>query len=189
MGAGRAKLGGKAGGVEQLEAPLHAAGVRRSAPKTFTAWGMLNARIESAASACPARKLRARNLPPRDIRSIAPKGCSILFALEPAHRLAGAGVAVNALCPGFNVTNLGRELSFAAPLKKLLKWLRIGDPRNGAAPLVELAVDSVFADVSGGYFMGENARQVRPPPPSDDPAVAPALWVATEATLGQLGHI
>jgi NAD(P)-dependent dehydrogenase (short-subunit alcohol dehydrogenase family) len=117
------------------------------------------------------------------------KTMAILFSLELAHRLAGTGVAVNALCPGFNVTNLGRELSFAAPLEKLLKWLKIGDPRKGAALLVKLAVDSAFADVSGGYFMGGNARQVSPPPPSEDLAVPPALWVATEETLSQHGHI
>lgn len=117
------------------------------------------------------------------------KTMATLFSLELAHRLAGTGVAVNALCPGFNVTNLGRELTFAAPLEKLLKWLKIGDPRKGAALLVKLAVDSAFADVSGGYYMGENARQVSPPPPSEDPAVPPALWVATEETLSQHGHI
>lgn len=117
------------------------------------------------------------------------KTMATLFSLELARRLAGTGVAVNALCPGFNVTNLGRELSFAAPLEKLLKWLKVGDPRKGAALIIKLAVDSAFADVSGGYYMGGNARQVSPPPPSEDPAVPPALWVATEETLSQHGHI
>lgn len=116
------------------------------------------------------------------------KTMAILFSMELAHRLAGTGVTVNALCPGFNVTNLGRELSFAAPVEKLLKWLKIGDPRKGAALLVKLAVDPAFADISGGYFMGGNARQVSPPPPSEDPAVARALWLATEETLSQRGQ-
>jgi len=45
----------------------------------------------------------------------------IMFSLELARQLEGTGVAVNCLCPGFNVTGLGRELSLARPLAALLK--------------------------------------------------------------------
>ncbi len=111
------------------------------------------------------------------------KTMAILFSMELARRLAGTGVAVNALCPGFNVTGLGRELSFAAPLETLLKGLKIGDPRKGAALLVKLAADPAFEKVSGGYFMGRTAQRVTAPPPSENLAVARALWEATEKTL------
>nr|WP_082699642.1 SDR family NAD(P)-dependent oxidoreductase [Novosphingobium barchaimii] len=50
----------------------------------------------------------------------------IMFSLELARQLEGTGVAVNCLCPGFNVTGLGRELGFARPLAWLLK--KLGGP-------------------------------------------------------------
>ncbi len=42
----------------------------------------------------------------------------IMFSQELAHQLAGSGVVANCLDPGFNVTGLGRELWFAAPLER-----------------------------------------------------------------------
>ena len=117
------------------------------------------------------------------------KTMAILFSMELARRLAATHVSVNALCPGFNVTGLGRELSFAAPLEKLLTWLKVGDPRKGAALLVKLAIDPAFDGVSGGYFMGQRVRRVPPPRPGDDPAVAHALWAATETALSARGYL
>ena len=55
----------------------------------------------------------------------------IMFTLELARRIEGTGVTANVLDPGFNVTGLGRELGFAAPLEKILTHLHIGDPRRG----------------------------------------------------------
>lgn len=63
----------------------------------------------------------------------------IMFSLELARQLEDTGVAVNCLCPGFNVTGLGRELSFARPLAKVLNWLGIGNPERGAGLIVRLA--------------------------------------------------
>jgi len=117
------------------------------------------------------------------------KTMAILFSMELTRQLTATNVTVNALCPGFNVTGLGRELSFAAPLEQLLKWLNIGDPRRGATLIVELAINPAFTDVSGGYFMGRRARQVIPPPPGDDLEVARALWIATEKELTAHGYI
>jgi NAD(P)-dependent dehydrogenase (short-subunit alcohol dehydrogenase family) len=43
---------------------------------------------------------------------------NIMFSMELARGLTGTGVAVNCLCPGFNVTGLGRDLWFAATLER-----------------------------------------------------------------------
>jgi NAD(P)-dependent dehydrogenase (short-subunit alcohol dehydrogenase family) len=44
----------------------------------------------------------------------------IMFSMELARQLKGTGVSVNCLDPGFNVTSLGRELGFSAPLARIL---------------------------------------------------------------------
>jgi NAD(P)-dependent dehydrogenase (short-subunit alcohol dehydrogenase family) len=104
---------------------------------------------------------------------------NIMFSMELARRLAGTGVAVNCLCPGFNVTGLGRELWFAAPLQRLLAWLKIGDPERGAGIIVRLASDAAFADVTGGYFSVSDARPLVPVAPGADRQAQQALWQAT----------
>jgi len=103
---------------------------------------------------------------------------NIMFSMELARRLAGTGVAVNCLCPGFNVTGLGRELWFAAPLERLLTWLKVGNPERGAGIIVSLASDPAFAGVTGGYFSVGDARRLAPVAPGD-PQALQALWWAT----------
>jgi NAD(P)-dependent dehydrogenase (short-subunit alcohol dehydrogenase family) len=104
---------------------------------------------------------------------------NIMFSMELARRLKETGVAVNCLCPGFNVTGLGRELWFAAPLERLLTWLKIGNPERGAGIIVRLASDPAFAGVTGGYFSVGDARRLAPVAPGDDPQALQALWQAT----------
>ncbi len=104
---------------------------------------------------------------------------NIMFSMELARALARTGVAVNCLCPGFNVTGLGRELSFAAPLERLLTWLRIGNPERGARIIVRLASDPALAEVTGGYFSVKDARPLVPVAPGADRQAQQALWQAT----------
>jgi NAD(P)-dependent dehydrogenase (short-subunit alcohol dehydrogenase family) len=104
---------------------------------------------------------------------------NIMFSMELARGLTGTGVAVNCLCPGFNVTGLGRELWFAAPLERLLSWLRIGKPERGAGIIVRLASDPAFADTTGGYFSVSGARPLVPVAPGADRQAQQALWQAT----------
>jgi NAD(P)-dependent dehydrogenase (short-subunit alcohol dehydrogenase family) len=104
---------------------------------------------------------------------------NIMFSMELARGLTGTGVAVNCLCPGFNVTGLGRELWFATPLERLLTWLKIGNPERGAGIIVRLASDPAFADVTGGYFSVSDARPLVPVAPGADPQAQQALWQAT----------
>src|ERR1700716_975240 len=102
-----------------------------------------------------------------------------MFSMELARGLNGTGVAVNCLCPGFNVTGLGRELWFAAPLERLLTWLKIGNPERGASIIVRLASDPTFAEVTGGYYSANDAQTLVPVAPGADPEAQQALWRAT----------
>jgi NAD(P)-dependent dehydrogenase (short-subunit alcohol dehydrogenase family) len=104
---------------------------------------------------------------------------NIMFSQELSRQLKGTGVAVNCLCPGFNVTGLGRELWFAVPLERLLTWLRIGNPERGASIIVRLASDPAFAEVTGGYFSVKDDRPLVPAAPGADRQAQQALWQAT----------
>jgi len=104
---------------------------------------------------------------------------NIMFSQELSRQLDGTGVSVNCLSPGFNVTGLGRELWFAAPLQQLLAWLKIGDPERGAGIIVRLASDPAFAAVTGSYFSVKDARPLIPVAPGADPQAQQALWEAT----------
>jgi NAD(P)-dependent dehydrogenase (short-subunit alcohol dehydrogenase family) len=108
----------------------------------------------------------------------------IMFSLELARQLKGTDVVANCLCPGFNVTGLGRELSFAPMLERTLTRLKIGDPRRGANMIVRLAMDAEFGTVTGGYFSVKGARPLKPVPPGDDPDARQALWAITRDVLG-----
>jgi len=107
----------------------------------------------------------------------------IMFSMELARQLDRTGVAVNCLDPGFNVTGLGRELSFAAPLERILSWLKIGNPRRGAGIIVRLATDPAFTTVSGGYFSFNMAKPLTPVAPADDSRARMDLWKITAQTL------
>ncbi len=108
---------------------------------------------------------------------------NIMFSMELARRLASAGVAVNCLDPGFNATGLGRELPFAAPLERLLRFLRIGNPNRGAGIIARLATDPQFENVSAGYFSVKDAAPLTPVAPANDVNEQKALWAATQDAL------
>ena len=105
----------------------------------------------------------------------------IMFSKELARRLVGSRVAVNCLCPGFNVTGLGRELGFASPLTSVLNWLKIGDPSRGAGIIVRLARAPEFAVRTGGYFSVKDAAPLTPVAPGNDPVLQQELWARTAA--------
>jgi NAD(P)-dependent dehydrogenase (short-subunit alcohol dehydrogenase family) len=111
---------------------------------------------------------------------------NIMFSLELSRQLSGTGVAVNCLCPGFNVTGLGRELWFAAPLEWLLSSLKIGNPKHGASIIVRLASDPAFAELTGGYFSVKEARPLVPVAPGADRQAQFALWQATAERIAAL---
>jgi NAD(P)-dependent dehydrogenase (short-subunit alcohol dehydrogenase family) len=104
---------------------------------------------------------------------------NIMFSIELSRRLASIGVMVNCLDPGFNVTGLGRELPFSAPLERLLSFLRVGDPNRGAGIIVRLATEPEFAGVSGGYFSVRNVEPLVPAAPGGDVGTQRKLWDVT----------
>ncbi|MCW2037597.1 SDR family NAD(P)-dependent oxidoreductase [Xanthomonas campestris] len=106
----------------------------------------------------------------------------IMFSLELAEQLANARVTVNCLCPGFNVTGLGRELgAFSAVLSKVLNLFGIGDPARGAGMIVKLATDPAFALRTGAYVKGD--RDITPLPPADSMEARHHLWAKTKRLL------
>jgi NAD(P)-dependent dehydrogenase (short-subunit alcohol dehydrogenase family) len=110
----------------------------------------------------------------------------IMFSLELATLLADTAISAMCLNPGFNTTGLGRELRFAAPLERMLRKLRIGDPHNGANLIVRIATDTGLQ--SGGYYSGKSARSITPVAPADDPKARADLWQATAELLAAKGH-
>ncbi|GMX64657.1 SDR family NAD(P)-dependent oxidoreductase [Paenibacillus elgii] len=114
---------------------------------------------------------------------------NIMFTAELARRWAGTGISVNALNPGFNVTGLGRELWFAPVLERLLKALRLGDPRRGADIITRLIVEPEYQKMTGGYFNVGTGKSIEPISPGGDAAMQHKLWKATEELLEQKGFL
>ncbi|MBH0331545.1 short-chain dehydrogenase [Brevibacillus brevis] len=114
---------------------------------------------------------------------------NIMFTAELARRWAGTGISVNALNPGFNVTGLGRELWFASALERLLKALRLGDPRRGADIITRLIVEPEYQKMTGGYFNVGTGEPIEPVHPGGDAAMQHKLWQATEDLLEQKGFV
>lgn len=108
----------------------------------------------------------------------------IMFTQELSRRLAGTGVTVNCCDPGFNASGLGRELPFAGPLEKVLKALRVGDPRRGAGIITRLCTDDRFAMTTGGYFSHRDAKPLECPAPGRGEQIQKELWDATAALVG-----
>lgn len=106
----------------------------------------------------------------------------IMFSLELAAQLANTQVAVNCLCPGFNVTGLGRELgALSIGLARVLKFLKIGNPALGAEMIVKLATDPAFEQRTGAYVTRNG--DATPFPPADNPGARRRLWAETERLL------
>ena len=110
------------------------------------------------------------------------KLCNILFTRELARRLAGTGVTVNCLHPGFVRTNLGqREGGLFAGVARIAMMFG-GPPERGAKTIVYLAASPEVASVSGGYFA--DGRPARPTLAAQDDASAGRLWAETSRLTG-----
>lgn len=114
---------------------------------------------------------------------------NIMFTAELARRWEGTGISVNALNPGFNVTGLGRELWFAPFLERLLKALRLGDPRRGAEIITRLIVEPEYQKMTGGYFNVGTGKSIEPVSPGGDAVMQHKLWEATQDLLEQKQYL
>jgi retinol dehydrogenase-14 len=108
-----------------------------------------------------------------------------LFARELAKRTEGSGLGVMCIHPGMVHTSLGRHVMPPAPLSWLLYpvgWLLLKSPQQGAAPIVQCAIDPCLRGVSG-YF-GPQCTQEKWPTNSLDDGLAQKLWEVSERLTG-----
>src|SRR5260221_9896201 len=86
----------------------------------------------------------------------ASKMCNLLFSYALAKRLAGTAVTSNALHPGLMKSALMREAP--AALRFILNVIS-RSPEQAASKVAYLAFSSEVVGVSGGFFIGNKARQ------------------------------
>jgi NAD(P)-dependent dehydrogenase (short-subunit alcohol dehydrogenase family) len=104
---------------------------------------------------------------------------NLLFMREMDRRLAGSGVTVNALSPGFTATDLGRS---APPLSRLVFKTLGKSPEKGADTVIYLAASSDVEGVSGRYFNNRRAEAVSAAAADDE--AARRLWQISACLAG-----
>jgi retinol dehydrogenase-12 len=114
------------------------------------------------------------------------KLANLLFTYELARRLEGTGVTVNALHPGWVATGFGKDNGWKGRLLHFASGLFALSPEKGARTMVYLATAPEVADVSGRYFVREQARSSSAQ--SNDTAAARRLWEVSEQLTGLAGN-
>jgi short-subunit dehydrogenase len=111
----------------------------------------------------------------------------LMFSLTLATRLMDRNVSVVGLCPGFNVTGLGRDLGFASVLSILLNFLGIGNPKKGSDLIVRLATIEPRMSISGKYFSVKSKDPISPIAVATDLKLQQSLWTETEKLMKEKG--
>jgi NAD(P)-dependent dehydrogenase (short-subunit alcohol dehydrogenase family) len=111
------------------------------------------------------------------------KLANILFTYELAHRLAGTGITVNCLHPGFVNTRFAfnRESEKPHPMMKLLSPFTL-NALSGAATTVYLAASPEVDGITGKYFA--KRKQKASSRASYDLVAAEKLWNLSAALTG-----
>lgn len=107
------------------------------------------------------------------------KLANVLFTYELARRLAGTGVTVNALHPGWVATRIGDNNGLLARLALRIARLTALSPEEGAEGIVYLAASPEVEGVTGRYFV--RTREARSSRLSYDEETARRLWDASLA--------
>ncbi|MBA8951526.1 SDR family NAD(P)-dependent oxidoreductase [Actinomadura namibiensis] len=111
---------------------------------------------------------------------------NILFTQELAERLAGTGVTVNAVCPGFVATGLADEVPGARRMGALLsRTPLVRTPEQGARMAVRLATDPEFEGRTGGFYSSTPGAGLLPTTPElKDPELRRAVWERSVRLVG-----
>ena len=105
-----------------------------------------------------------------------------LFTVAFARRLAGTGVSVHAMHPGFVATEFGGDAGWLTPLVRLAQRLFGRTPEQGADTLTFLATDPAALASTGGYWVDRRQRSMAPVARDGD--AAERLWSLSEAQAG-----
>lgn len=113
------------------------------------------------------------------------KLANVLFTKELAERLGGTGVVANCLHPGAVRSGFANaeDTHGVERLAIVLGRPFMVSPHRGAQPIVRLAADPRYAEVTGGYFVGgylTRCAQHQPSAAARDPDAARRLWQVSE---------
>lgn len=106
------------------------------------------------------------------------KLANLLFVRVLAKRLAGTGVAVNAVHPGVIASELARD--FPAPFRLMAKWF-FKSTDKGALTSLHVATAPEAANISGEYFADSKVAKVAGA--GLDDAAAERLWTESERLI------
>ncbi len=110
------------------------------------------------------------------------KLANLLFTFELSQRLAGTGVAVQAMHPGFVASNFARNNGLLSQIIMGLIGLGARSPEKGAETIVYLATAPEVGDLPTGYFV--DLKKVRAEAQAYDQEAARRLWEMSEKITG-----